>query len=110
MLQLWLQTSFFLLTWDITGIATKVKVSVSVFFSLLTALKELSRVYTRGGLCGCVVALPIVFVLVHQVMKILFAFKCKDHMWNLTSGCVVYESSDELHANATASGEQVGTL
>lgn len=90
LLQLWLQGSFFALTFTSTGTQAKVKVLVSMAISGLQAVARVWQSLGRLGLLGCFNALMVILALGWVGAKVYFAFKCEDHLWNLTTGCVTF--------------------
>lgn len=94
LLQLWLQASFFALTFDNTGEQAKIKVLISMLISALQAVARVWHSIGRLGLVGCLNAILVVVALLWVGAKVYFAYICEDHLWNLTTGCVTMEKEN----------------
>jgi hypothetical protein len=102
-LQLWLQASFFALTFDETGVEAKCKVLASMSISGLQALVRARKIRrSKIGPVSGIVTTAIVGLIVWTVAKVTFAYKCEDHLWNLTTGCVRLPESLRYHPPAQA--------
>lgn len=101
--QLWLQASFFCLTFERTSSEAKVKLLISMGLGLVSAfLKSLKQMFNWPMVFGgnpvliltymmCAYVLPsivsICFV-AWACAKLYFSYMCDSHLWNLSSGCV----------------------
>jgi len=88
MLQLWLQASFFALTFDSTGAKAKYKVIASMAISALQAMVSSYNAISRLSGFGAVMAGLLWAFLAWVAAKMYYSYRCPDHLWNLTSGCV----------------------
>lgn len=86
--QMWMQSSFFSLTFDVTGKEAKIKIIVSMVLSAVSGLVRVSIVAPKLGVPGLVLALAIMFMVSWSAAKVYFSYHCTHHVWNLTTGCV----------------------
>jgi len=126
--QLWLQASFFELAFhlwheevpgksdqveglttismimaDLRQVTPQGKILFGMAMSALQVLLRSIQVSTKLGLISILVAMPNMLLLVWSVAKILNAYQCRDHVWNLSTGCV------ELNRTAIADPELVAS-
>lgn len=87
-LQLWLQASFFSLGFDETGDEAKYKVGAGMAISAFQAISKTCGIASRAGALGYLLVLTIAFIVILAGLKIFFAYRCLDHVWNLSTGCV----------------------
>lgn len=90
-LQLWLQASFFELSYDVAGAEAKYKVVAGMLIAIVLVLVTALRFCDVASKLGCIgVALFTVCALViaWSIAKVYFGVKCSDHLWNLSTGCV----------------------
>mmetsp|Transcript_22787 Transcript_22787/g.41452 ORF Transcript_22787/g.41452 Transcript_22787/m.41452 type:complete len:423 (+) Transcript_22787:92-1360(+) len=93
--QLWMQSSFFGLTFDVTGHEARVKIIISMLLSTITALVRVKMIVPKTGALGMLLAGLTVFLVVWSAAKIYFAYKCESHVWNLSSfSCVDIKAFD----------------
>ncbi|CAE6937705.1 PUB49 [Symbiodinium natans] len=87
-LQLWIQSSFLALAFHQEAAGAKDKV---ILGCCLGAVLLLHRALHSMKMLGCM-GLPLLVLIIACVTwagaKIALAFVCKDHLWNLTTGCV----------------------
>ena len=87
-MQLWIQSSFLALAFHREGAGAKDKV---ILGCCLGATLLVHRTLHSMRMLGCM-GLPLLFLIIACVAwagaKIALAFVCKDHLWNLTTGCV----------------------
>mmetsp|Transcript_48246 Transcript_48246/g.121515 ORF Transcript_48246/g.121515 Transcript_48246/m.121515 type:complete len:416 (+) Transcript_48246:152-1399(+) len=87
-LQLWLQASFFELSFE--GIGTQAQYKLLAGMAM-TAVQVCVRCSDAMGKLGC---LGVVFTAINLSVvawagaKIYFAYHCEGHIWNLSTGCV----------------------
>lgn len=93
-LSLWLQGSFLALTFDVTENEAKVKIIASMVISAVQATVRCIHASDQLGLFGCLSSGFIMFFVGWSFTKVYFAYSCKDHLWNLTSGCVKLDAPD----------------
>lgn len=86
--QLWLQASFFQLSFGTLGRQAMYKLIASMLFSGLQVLARSSSAAVKLGGVGVVFALLNVFIIAWAGAKIYYAFHCEEHVWNISSGCV----------------------
>jgi len=87
-LQLWLQSSFYGVTFDVTGLEAKIKVIVMMACSTLLALIRCKLIVPKLGLVGVALAAMIMILSAWAGVKVYFVYKCASHVWNISSGCV----------------------
>lgn len=92
-IQLWLQASFLALAFTELGSTARCKICISLVVSSFQALVRCHSVACAGGLVGTVITLVIVMFVVWTGLKVFFAFTCKDHIWNISGGCVSLDGS-----------------
>merc|ERR1712087_910219 len=92
-IQLWLQSSFFALTWDFTGREAKAKVICSMIVSAAASFIRCKIVVSKLGAKGMILAAMSLFIVGLSGAKVYFSFKCDSHLWNLSTGCVVVNST-----------------
>jgi len=107
LLQLWLQTSFFSLTFDFTDSGARAKNVLSMIISLLVAASKIPGLFkelrhgagwaklTSGFNCGAFMAWALILVVVFYAIvlvwigvRLIMTYWCESHMWGLTTGCV----------------------
>eukprot|EP00929_Paragymnodinium_shiwhaense_P030354 TRINITY_DN17227_c0_g1_i2.p1 TRINITY_DN17227_c0_g1~~TRINITY_DN17227_c0_g1_i2.p1 ORF type:complete len:421 (+),score=31.18 TRINITY_DN17227_c0_g1_i2:152-1414(+) len=107
--QLWLQASFFALTFENNSVVGRFKTVASLGIGVVAALgkvvgnaialaPEVREEATEGEpkswiqvlaiICVLMVFLLVTACLAWTVAKVWFAFECESHLWNLSSGCV----------------------
>lgn len=105
MLQLWIQSSAFGISFDMLDYNAKMKALISIGLALAVSASKMFPLFktTRTLLnnASCVGAFLVVILGIMPVIcfcllpwlwivaKIYYAFHCDSHVWNLTSGCVV---------------------
>mmetsp|Transcript_3755 Transcript_3755/g.10894 ORF Transcript_3755/g.10894 Transcript_3755/m.10894 type:complete len:408 (-) Transcript_3755:131-1354(-) len=87
-LQLFVQSSFFMLTFEHNTPRARGQLIVSLAVSSTVALFRSGRLALRMGWSGIAPGLLCLGCVAWVVAKVVFAYKCEDHLWNLTSGCV----------------------
>eukprot|EP00747_Dinoflagellata_sp_TGD_P182783 gnl/TRDRNA2_/TRDRNA2_37183_c0_seq1.p1 gnl/TRDRNA2_/TRDRNA2_37183_c0~~gnl/TRDRNA2_/TRDRNA2_37183_c0_seq1.p1 ORF type:complete len:427 (-),score=78.67 gnl/TRDRNA2_/TRDRNA2_37183_c0_seq1:90-1370(-) len=87
-MQLWLQSSFFALSWAYTGQQAKIKMLFSICANSTSAALRCMYAVDKLGMKGIALGLMIMAIVAWSWAKVYFAWVCKDHLWNLTSGCV----------------------
>lgn len=101
-MQLWIQTSFFALSFETFSDMGRRKVLVSLGLSAMSALaKPIGTFLAAAGadknpypdtqvclLLNAGVGACSIFIVAWSGAKVFFAFKCESHIWNLSSGCV----------------------
>jgi len=86
---LWLQASFFGLSYELLGLEAKIKLVLSMTLSMVVALTRCWIFSARAGKMVYLVLGPCVLLIFWAVVKVIAAiFSCEDHIWNLTTGCV----------------------
>lgn len=107
LLQLWLQTSFFSLTFDFTDGGARMKNVSSMIIGLLVAASKIPGLFnelrhgagwaklTSGFNCGALMAWVLVLVVVVYAIvlvwisvRLVMTYWCESHMWGLTTGCL----------------------
>lgn len=88
MLQLWMQTSFYGITFDVLGQQGKIKLYMSIIFSVAAGLVRVVLVGPKLGCLGCFLGIINLYVCGWAIAKMVFAHICSSHMWNITTGCV----------------------
>lgn len=107
LLQLWLQTSFFSLTFDFTDGGARVKNLLSMIIGLLVAASKIPDLFrelrhgagwaklTSGFNCGTLMAWVLLVVVVFYAIilvwisvRLTMTYWCESHMWGLTTGCL----------------------
>jgi len=88
-MQLWVQSSFYAVTFDFTGKEAKIKIICSMCFSTIQALVRCKILVPKLGGLGAVLTAIALFAIAHSGAKVYYVYKCDSHLWNLTSGCVV---------------------
>merc|ERR1712032_2873 len=100
-LQLWLQASFFELTFNAAGLEAKQKVVAGMLISVVLVFVAALRLCGVASKLGCIgVALFVIgaLVIAWTIAKVYFGVMCDDHLWNLSTGCV--DLSHERSARA----------
>jgi len=87
-ISLWLQSSFLALTFHEYGGQARGQVIFSMLVSGVTALVRSARITGRLGGVGLVLSTFIAAFILWTSAKVYFAYKCTDHLWNITTGCV----------------------
>lgn len=86
---LWLQASFFSLSYKWLGLESKIKLVLSMILSTIVALVRCWNFCTDAGVIVLLAALPTLLLVLWAAAKVCAAlFICEDHIWNLTTGCV----------------------
>ncbi|CAE8588041.1 unnamed protein product [Polarella glacialis] len=88
-MSLWLQGSYFALTFETTGNEGKYKVVASMVISALQALVRCTQASIKLGFPGVLLSSLIMSFVAWSFAKVYYAFICPHHMWNLTTGCVL---------------------
>eukprot|EP00403_Amphidinium_massartii_P019176 CAMPEP_0178409224 /NCGR_PEP_ID=MMETSP0689_2-20121128/20353_1 /TAXON_ID=160604 /ORGANISM="Amphidinium massartii, Strain CS-259" /LENGTH=388 /DNA_ID=CAMNT_0020030361 /DNA_START=150 /DNA_END=1316 /DNA_ORIENTATION=+ len=86
-LQLWLISTYFSLTFDIVESEMRIKLIVAMVICLLQAF-TLMRVPLKQGPLGWLLFAVTLLVIAHSAIKVFFAFKCESHQWNVGMGCL----------------------
>lgn len=92
-MMLWLNASFYAVTFEITGQEAKIKIAVSMIASAIQALIR-SKIITQklGSLGAAPIGLAMSLIALGMIAwsgaKVYYAYHCDSHMWNLSSGCV----------------------
>lgn len=87
--QLWLQASFFELSFKNIGREACVKLIAGMTISAVQVLSRSGSAAWRLGCLGCCFAAINLGVVVWALAKVYFAYKCEDHVWNFTTAhCV----------------------
>lgn len=87
-MMLWLQSSFYAVTYDITGQEAKIKVIVSMIASAVQALIRCKLILPKLGGLGAGLSVVAIFAVAWSAAKVFFTYKCESHMWNISTGCV----------------------
>lgn len=87
-MQLWLQGSFFQISFNVLGQTARIQLLCSMVFSSMSVLVRCKNMGAMLGRAGCPIVAVILGLLAWTFAKIYFAFTCEDHLWNLTTGCV----------------------
>lgn len=103
-MSLWLQSSYLALQFETCGPKARAKIIFSMAISAIQALVRCSSLTARAGCLGYCLTTVIMFFLAWTGGKVYFAFKCADHVWGFTTGCV--EMPFEL--GGTLGGRLVG--
>mmetsp|Transcript_41456 Transcript_41456/g.95308 ORF Transcript_41456/g.95308 Transcript_41456/m.95308 type:complete len:403 (+) Transcript_41456:105-1313(+) len=86
-LQMWLLSTYFGLTFDITEQQMKVKLIVAMAIAFLEAVC-LMRSPAKHGPAGWLVFAIVLCFIAFACAKVYFAFQCESHLWNVGGGCV----------------------
>lgn len=86
--QLWLQASFFELSFDWVGREAQCKLIAGMVISGYAVFARSAGSVSQLGLSGYAFVLLSGLVSAWAAAKIFYAFQCADHVWNLTTGCV----------------------
>jgi len=86
--QLWLQSSFFELSFDWVGTEAQWKLIAGMIISGYAVLARSAGSASQLGCSGYAFLLVGVLVTAWAGAKVYYAFECDDHVWNLTTGCV----------------------
>eukprot|EP00928_Gymnodinium_smaydae_P034047 TRINITY_DN24216_c0_g1_i1.p1 TRINITY_DN24216_c0_g1~~TRINITY_DN24216_c0_g1_i1.p1 ORF type:complete len:388 (+),score=76.42 TRINITY_DN24216_c0_g1_i1:99-1166(+) len=108
-MQVWLQASYFALTFGDTGTKAKYKVMVGIALSGLQLLVRCAEAPARLGFSGAMLCTCVFFFLLAALAKVIFAFRCPEHLWNVTTGCVS-DAAAVTPAAATAVSEAAASL
>jgi hypothetical protein len=97
MLQLWIQSSFFSVSFEIMSSTAKIKALISMGLGLAVSLSKLLPAFLAVGevsdgrvsafaqyVCLSLMVLFAIWI----AAKLTFAYVCESHVWNLSSGCV----------------------
>mmetsp|Transcript_21662 Transcript_21662/g.44426 ORF Transcript_21662/g.44426 Transcript_21662/m.44426 type:complete len:225 (-) Transcript_21662:6-680(-) len=90
-LPLWLQASFFQLSFTQAGFEARCKIIAGIATSALLVLVRSmvgSGTISKLGCLGFIFAALDAIISAWAAAKVYYAFKCKDHIWNLSTGCV----------------------
>lgn len=90
-LQLWMQASFFELSFDTEGKEAKYKVAAGMLISAVLVFATAIRfcdVSSKLGCVGVMLFMVCALVIAWSIAKVYFAWLCDDHLWNLSTGCV----------------------
>eukprot|EP00931_Biecheleriopsis_adriatica_P117635 TRINITY_DN93135_c0_g1_i1.p1 TRINITY_DN93135_c0_g1~~TRINITY_DN93135_c0_g1_i1.p1 ORF type:complete len:417 (-),score=70.12 TRINITY_DN93135_c0_g1_i1:124-1374(-) len=88
-LSLWFQGSFMALTFDMTTPEAKIKIIFSMVISAIQAAVRCCSASAKLGIPGFLISSFIMAFIVWSFVKVYHAYACPDHLWNLTSGCVL---------------------
>eukprot|EP00434_Breviolum_minutum_P020080 symbB.v1.2.017712.t1/scaffold1384.1/size122353/2 len=107
LLQMWMQVSFFSLTFDVTSGEARLKNVASMAISLLVAASKVPGLINElrdgdgwvnlgaginwGTFMAWVMLIMVIFyaiMLVYITARISFSYYCESHMWGLTTGCM----------------------
>eukprot|EP00747_Dinoflagellata_sp_TGD_P175481 gnl/TRDRNA2_/TRDRNA2_218145_c0_seq1.p1 gnl/TRDRNA2_/TRDRNA2_218145_c0~~gnl/TRDRNA2_/TRDRNA2_218145_c0_seq1.p1 ORF type:complete len:141 (+),score=21.18 gnl/TRDRNA2_/TRDRNA2_218145_c0_seq1:2-424(+) len=100
--QLWLQASFFAITFPKTTAHAKVKLLISMGLGIVSLLVKFLELVYDGAVAGAkglffyaalAPALLSVFTGMWTAAKLYHAYTCESHMWNLFDGCVQLSAS-----------------
>mmetsp|Transcript_26735 Transcript_26735/g.49077 ORF Transcript_26735/g.49077 Transcript_26735/m.49077 type:complete len:407 (+) Transcript_26735:115-1335(+) len=86
-LQMWLLSTYFGLTFDLTAKEMKVKLIVAMVIAFLEAI-SLMRSPAKHGPLGWLLFLIVWCCIASACAKVYFAFQCDSHLWNVGGGCV----------------------
>jgi len=86
-LQLWLQLSFFELSFPWLGRAASQKVLAGMAICVLQILAR-AILSIKIGCFGCFLAGGCVIFVAWAVAKVYYSFTCDDHVWGFLTGCV----------------------
>merc|ERR1711920_8252 len=92
LLQLYLQSTFFELAFDELGQEARVKLTLGIALSCVLVFVNSIRccsVVTKLGCVGISFFILSAMVVAWAAAKVYFAIVCQDHVWNLTTGCVL---------------------
>jgi hypothetical protein len=90
-LQMWLQATFFQLSFDIVGREAQYKVVAGMLISVVLVFATAGRfcdVASKLGCVGMLLFLICALIIVWTFAKVYFGVTCSDHLWNLSTGCV----------------------
>lgn len=85
---IWLQSSFFALSFEGTGFEAKCKLLASIVLSLSIALARCRIAATKVPCMGVPLLLLLLGFVVWIAAKLYHAYTCEGHVWNVSSGCV----------------------
>jgi len=92
-MQLWLHSSFYALTFDISGKEAKIKVIISMIASATQALIRCKLIIPKLGGLGFLLSFIAVFVVAWSGAKVYYTYNCPSHLWNISSGCVTIDGN-----------------
>merc|ERR1740130_122193 len=87
-MMLWLQSSFYAVTFDNTGPEAKIKICISMIASAVQAVLRCKLLIPKLGAIGAAMSGIAMLVVVCSGAKVYFTYNCDSHLWNLSSGCV----------------------
>merc|ERR1719253_426077 len=88
LVQIYLQGSFFSFSFDVVSWQVKIKVLASMAFSSFVALLRSKATTSDLGGIGFAVLFAVVLFTAWTITRVAGTFNCKDHMWNISTGCV----------------------
>eukprot|EP00928_Gymnodinium_smaydae_P039166 TRINITY_DN26811_c0_g2_i1.p1 TRINITY_DN26811_c0_g2~~TRINITY_DN26811_c0_g2_i1.p1 ORF type:complete len:452 (+),score=86.53 TRINITY_DN26811_c0_g2_i1:80-1357(+) len=89
--QLFVQSSFLMLAFAAAGEMAKGKVVISMALSALQVISKSMRsaqATSELGCLGCFFSLVALIMVSWTIAKVYFIFKCEDHLWTLSAGCL----------------------
>lgn len=96
---LWLQASFYAITFEFFNDEARLKLVASMVISVVQAAARCASVMAKLPGPGTVVSAVIMFFVAFSLAKVYFAHQCPEHVWNLTTGCVDLSSFRSEHAS-----------
>jgi len=85
---IWLQASFFAISFDHTGVEAKVKLIGNIALAASLALYRSSTSIPTLKFLGLFLFVIVACLVAWAGAKVYFAFKCEHHLWNLMNGCI----------------------
>lgn len=87
-MQLFLQSSFYAVTFDSTGPEAKVKVVLSMLCSAIQALIRCKIILPKLGGIGLFLSFFALIIIGWSGAKVYYTYTCESHMWGFSTGCV----------------------
>lgn len=112
-LQLWMQATFFALTFDEIQPKARNKLLVSMVISVVQAFLRCMSVTAKKPKIGLPFTAVAMFIICFAMAKVYFAFLCDYHVWNLTSymegetGCVDLSNMTQDASDSSAATERL---
>jgi len=82
-LLLWLQSTYFAITYPQMASAARIEVAVSMFVTVLQAAVRMIQSQQRVVFC-----LPILCLIALSAANVVVTYFCNDHVWDLTPACL----------------------
>jgi hypothetical protein len=101
-LQIWLQTSFVMLSFAKSGLEAKIKVYVGLSLVALQAIRRAGSAALNGKITGVASFVLVSVCVAWACTENYKTYTCPDHLWNVAVGCVSATATLHNDGNSTA--------